>query len=377
MTKAETFSGDTHLLSDYFKLVLLRHNYNRQQGALTDMTLYMPPIVFDRNAHQVPLLVRIADLMWCGAGLSCFQIKPTRTGVGIPTAVYTVTLPLVHLVSGWDTGPGAIGEDMHMLLKCYFATNGKLLVESIASPASQCNISSDKSGLRGWIGSHQARYVQGLRHMWGCLDTGFAVNQWSKLGGRVNPQPLRQRKLSHTELELKLSQYQLHGDAGVKMTWRNFVLFTRMFEAHFLPAHLLIIVLVSTIYTDFKAPMVHCYLLSIVMDITAYLRLIGYLIMVLYFIFFYERYHRVCVEAREAEMKRAGLFEEMSHTFTHRHPHNPLTWLDYFLFPLAGTIFGGLPLLHAAFAHFWTDRLAYKVSLKPIRIVTEVLVEEV
>lgn len=79
------------------------------------------PIVLDRNAHLVPLLVRVADLMWCGAGLSCFQKNPGRSGIAIPIAVYTVTLPLVHLAQGWDTGPGAIGEDMHMMLKCYFA----------------------------------------------------------------------------------------------------------------------------------------------------------------------------------------------------------------------------------------------------------------
>src|SRR4051794_36242588 len=134
------------------------------------MTLYMPPIVFDRNANLVPLLVRVADLMWCGTGLSCFQQNPGRSGVAIPTVVYTVTLPLVHLVQGWDTEPGAIGEDMHMMLKCYFATHGKLAVESIASPASQCNISSTKTGIRSWIANHKARYIQGLRHMWGCLD---------------------------------------------------------------------------------------------------------------------------------------------------------------------------------------------------------------
>lgn len=374
---ADAVTGDTHLLNDYFRLVLLRHNYHRQQGALTDMTLYMPPIVFDRNAHLVPLLVRVADLMWCGAGLSCYQHIPSRTGVGIPTAVYTVTLPLVHLVSGWDTGPGAIGEDMHMMLKCYFATHGKLAVESIPSPASQCNISSSRSGLRGWISSHHARYTQGLRHMWGCLDTGFAVSQWIKLGGKTNPQPPRQRKLSHTELELKLSQYQQHGDAGTKMTVRNFVLFTRVFEAHFLPVHLLLIVLASAIYDSYERPLAHCYSLSIVLQITSVLRAGSFLIMVTYFWFFYERYHRVCVEARELEMKHAGLYDSFSGSFSHRKSRNPVTWLDYLLFPVAGTIFGSVPLVHAAFAHFWTDRLTYQVSQKPVRPVTAVKCEEV
>ena len=88
------------------------HIRNRKLNEGTDMTLYMPPIIFDRNAHMVPMLVRSADLMWCGAGLSCYQKKPSRADIGIPTSVYTLPLPLVSLARGWDTGPDAIGEDM-------------------------------------------------------------------------------------------------------------------------------------------------------------------------------------------------------------------------------------------------------------------------
>ena len=101
--------------------------------------------------------------------------------------------------------------------------------------------------------------------MWGCLDTGFAFNQWSRLGKRSEGQPVRQRKLSHTELELKLSQYQQHGDSGVKLTMRNLVLFVRIFEAHFLPVHLLLVVAASSLYSNLKAPLVHSRLLSFIM----------------------------------------------------------------------------------------------------------------
>ena len=156
--------------------------------------MYMPPIIFDRNAHLVPIMVRVADLMWCGAGLSCFQSKPGRNGVAFPTAVYTIPLPLMLLVEGWDTDAGAIGEDMHMMLKCYFATNGRIAFESVPSPASQGNISSSQLGIRGWVDSHRARYTQGLRHMWGCLDFSYAFESWSKLGS--TPPSLSSHKLS-------------------------------------------------------------------------------------------------------------------------------------------------------------------------------------
>jgi hypothetical protein len=203
--------------------------------------------------------------------------------------------------------------------------------------------------------------------MWGCLDTGFAFSKWSQLGSRSQGKPSRQRKLSHTELELKLSQYQQHGESGVKLSLRNLILFIRIFEAHFLPVHLLLVVAASGMYSNFKAPLVHCRILSLAMDITAILRAASYAIMVAYFAIFYERYHRVCVELRESEMKRAGLYDDMTDNFSHRQRSKPTIWLDYLLFPLAGAIFGSMPLVHAAFAHFWTDRLIYKVSEKPAR----------
>jgi hypothetical protein len=39
--------------------------------------------------------------------------------------------------------------------------------------------------------------------------------------------------------------------------------------------------------------------------------------------------------------------------------------LERVLLPTAGTVFGTVPTLHAVFAHFWTDRLVYRVSKKP------------
>jgi len=340
---------------------------------MTDMTLYAPPIIFDRNAHRVPFLVRVADLMWCGAGLSCFQALPSRDGVIIPTAVYTVTLPLIHSVGLFDPGHEAIGEDFHHLLKCYFGTHGRLAIESIPSPASQCNVMSSLSGVRGWIYSHHARYVQALRHMWGCLDTGYAVQQWRKLGTKRKGTITRTRKMSHTELELRLSQYQQHGDQGVKLTLRNAVLFTRIFEAHFLPIHLFLVIICSGVYSSIPHPQVQCRILTMSFDFTAILRGLSYMIMIGYFAICYERYHRVCVQARAAEMKRAGLFEELKGDFTFRDRLNPVNYLDYVIFPVAGTMYGSVALLHAAFAHFWTDRLNYKVSAKPTRVVASLL----
>jgi len=256
-----------------------------------------------------------------------------------------------------------------MMLKCYFVTNGRLTVESIPSPASQCNVTTGKAGIRGWAGNHRARYTQGLRHMWGCLDTGFAISSWSNLGKKtpmLSPRQRQlQRKLSRTDLDLKLSQLQLHGDKPSKLTWRNFVLFSRIFEAHFLPSHLFVVMIASVVYSNLAAPTVHCRLLTFFLDLTGTIRAISFAVMVFYFLVCYESYHAACVAAREVEMKRAGLYEEMAADFSRRTWWHPITWIDYLIFPIAGTIFGSLPLIQASFAHFWSDRLVYTVSEKP------------
>lgn len=367
-----TGKGDTHLLSQYFELIFQHHLRSRGEIGLSDVTFYMPPIVFDRNAHLVPRLVRMADLMWCGAGLSCFNRNLRRDAVAIPTAVYTISLSLACLAGGWDTGSEAIGEDMHMLLKCYFATGGHLHTISIPSPASQCNVSTGKVGVRGWVANHQARYSQGLRHMWGSLDTGFAVRQWFGLSRRPesdisSPTGSHSTLPSHVLLRLKLGQHSIHGGEVKRYTWRNLVLFTRLFEAHFLPNHLFLLVLASAVYGSLPYPISHWRTLSITLDITSYMRAMGYALMTIYFVVFYERYHQVCVEAREQQMRRVGLYEELESEFSRRQRWTLASTIDYFIFPISGTIFGSVPLMQAIVSHFWTDKLVYLVSAKPVK----------
>ena len=69
-----------------------------------------------------------------------------------------------------------IGEDMHMFIKCLFATRGDLISQTVYSPASQLDVVSAQSkGVRGYWNDHVARYRQAVRHMWGSresIDTG-------------------------------------------------------------------------------------------------------------------------------------------------------------------------------------------------------------
>lgn len=139
-------------------------------------TLYSAPIIFDRNAHNVPAIVRVADILWCAASISGMY---KGSSVAPPTSVYSLPLELIDRVGGWDCDSEAIGEDLHMYLKCFFALNGNLTCRTIMSPVSQSNVHAggEKKGYRGVYMDMNARYKQALRHMWGALDTGFALRK--------------------------------------------------------------------------------------------------------------------------------------------------------------------------------------------------------
>lgn len=170
-----TQTADSHLSSNYFALIT---NIHLEYPELAQTTLYSAPILFDRNAHLVPTVVRVADILWCAAGLSGLYAS---SSIRPPTSVYSLPLKLVDRVGGWDTDPEAIGEDLHMYLKCFFALNGNLTSRTVLAPVSQTSVCSDEKGYRGVIADVRARYAQALRHMWGALDTGYAMRRMVKL----------------------------------------------------------------------------------------------------------------------------------------------------------------------------------------------------
>jgi hypothetical protein len=143
-------------------------------------TMYAAPIIFDRNAHLVSIFVRVADILWCAAGLSGLY---KGSSIRPPTSVYSLPMTLIDLVGGWDTDSESIGEDLHMYLKCFFATNGNLVTRTVMAPVSQSNVSGEGTGLCGLVSGCQARYKQAMRHMWGALDSGYALREFIKLLG--------------------------------------------------------------------------------------------------------------------------------------------------------------------------------------------------
>ncbi len=121
-------------------------------------TLYAVPIIFDRNAHSVPAIVRVADIMWGAASVSGLYRGST---IAPPTSVYSLPLTLVDRVGGWDCDSEAIGEDLHMYLKCFFALNGNLTVRTIMSPVSSTNVTRRR--LRQGAPRHGQRHARPIQ----------------------------------------------------------------------------------------------------------------------------------------------------------------------------------------------------------------------
>lgn len=349
-------AADSHLSTNYFALLSGMH---LAYPDTAETTIYVPPIIFDRNAHLVPTLVRVADLLWCGAGLSGHY---ATSSICPPTSVYSLSLNLVDRAGGWDAGETAIGEDLHMYIKCFFVLNGNLKARTILSPASQSNVHSGGRGIRGFIGDCKARYRQAIRHMWGALDSGFVVKSISGMWWES-------RKMTG-DGRLVVSYFILASSAIIinsyRPNWTNtMVLLHRMYEAHFLPTHLALLIISTSLYMFFIPMKAIPVLLLHALDITAYFRLISILNLAVFFVL-YERYHYICVSARQEEMIRAGLAEQMGDSFSYRSFKR--NFLDYCVFPIAGTLFGSIPAVVALVCHFWTLKLVYSVSKKPSRL---------
>jgi hypothetical protein len=139
----------------------------------------------------------------------------------------------------------------------------------------------------------------------------------------------------------------------------------RLFEAHFLPIHLAVILITSSVYTFFTPAYLVPTAFKLALDLASLCRLIGWCTMLCYF-YLYDRYHRLCVGLRQEEMRTAGLLEYM----TANDGFTPKCFqfaglLEAACFPIGGFIFGAIPAIQAELSHLFTDRLTYVVSLKP------------
>lgn len=165
--------SDTNFAADYFEAVTAK--FAMATPAQRRLQMFVPPIVFDRNAKDVPVGVRVTDIFWAMGGMSTMY---EGSSAKVPTSAYSVSLTLAESVGGWDPDTFAIGEDMHMFLKCAISTRGNLISETIYSPASQMDVMGPvRGGLQGLLGDYKARYKQAVRHLWGSLDIAYTIHR--------------------------------------------------------------------------------------------------------------------------------------------------------------------------------------------------------
>lgn len=372
-------TADSHLSADYFTLLTNMH-LSYPETALT--TVYSAPIIFDRNAHNVHPLVRVADIVWCAAGMS--GLYP-GSSIAPPTSVYSLPLDLVDRVGGWDCDGEAIGEDLHMYIKCFFALNGNLTSRIINSPVSQSNVTGGLS-VKGWRGAYadiNARYKQALRHMWGALDTGFAlrkfVEMWQERKHTSRAyQPLHfalgdNADLFISDSHLSDDDTENTGENGIfsditkdtikEPHWEHvFYMMHRIFEAHFLPVHMAILVIASTVYVKVMEGKEDPHNLAWAFTWAERVRIIGFLQISVY-LFLYESFHRVGVASRERAMVKAGMAESMD--FSRRSLGK--NWKDYLMVPLVAPLYGTIPSAQALVCQLWKQELVYTVSKKATR----------
>ncbi|KAF4122415.1 hypothetical protein GMORB2_7407 [Geosmithia morbida] len=372
--------ADSHLAAAYFAQLTDMHMSYPETASTT---LYAVPIVFDRNAHDVPAVVRVADILWTAGGMSGLYRGST---IAPPTSVYSLSLDLIDRVGGWDCDAEAIGEDLHMYVKCFFALNGNLTCRTILSPVSQSNVTGGgKGGIRGLCMDVMARYKQALRHMWGSLDTGFAIRKGIEMwqDRKQTTRAYRPLHRSHGDnSELYFPGSQVCGDDATSQHPRESGVFSdvkqetveepnleklcyiahRLYEAHIMPVHMPIFVVASTIFLYVTEGKEDTGNLHWLLEICGPLRALGFMAGAGY-IFLYERYHHACVAMREKEMKDAGLYQGMC--FSHRSFRN--NWGDYAMVPIVAPLYGAIPCIQAEVSHFWTAELVYTVSKKVTR----------
>ncbi|OBZ86425.1 hypothetical protein A0J61_05522 [Choanephora cucurbitarum] len=130
-------------------------------------TVCAPPIFFSRNCNQVPAAVRMTDITWASLVMSNLS---NSDGLCIPCSNYSLSFILAERVGYWDVDADAIGEDMHMWLKCFFKTDGHARTAPIYVPINLTNVQCE-----GYIANIHARYVQAKRHFQGVADLGYTL----------------------------------------------------------------------------------------------------------------------------------------------------------------------------------------------------------
>ncbi|KAJ3410902.1 hypothetical protein HDV05_003033 [Chytridiales sp. JEL 0842] len=409
--------ADTCFAADYFTCV--GYHYCVASAAERKVMMFSPSTIFDRNASGVNFMVRITDIMWSiGVMSNLYPASPVK----FPCSAYSVSMDLACAVGFWDASPEAIGEDMHMYLKCFFGTEGKVIIKTIYSPASQCNIEGTGSF---WSGV-SVRYTQAKRHLWGCLDSAYALRRtlFSILTPRLESAVSESASTLKDKADPNGKGWGLKADQQFALS-QLLVLFGRLFEAHIALGHFFVMMLLAGLLipaSENPSPIALAYwkavsgdgaltgstgvhpIVVLTMEVCGWMRFF-FLVPMIFLIRNYEKYHQwvgfdrwaISAASNPTNNTCSSSSQETSALPLAPPPPPMLTtsripeaahvtrvpplglraqlasprgkWsnlLDWLGLPVAGLMFQGIPQCVVQLSQLWTDRLDYAVASKPV-----------
>lgn len=304
-------------------------------------------------------------------------------------------MDLALAVNFWDAGPEAIGEDMHMYLKCFFSTGGKVIVKSIYSPASQCNIEGVGSGVTGYVSGVSARYTQAKRHLWGTLDFGYLIRR--TILSYLAPE-------SQCVVSSAVSKEGSEDEPPLLDPQLMLTMFHRMLEAHIIMGQFVCLLFASSMlvpkYSLFPSfadwywslfsttgsntsPYVY-----LALTVCFWMRMALLPINILTF-YYYEKYQdwvgfgrwdlqnkqsreeaaalsSTCIQIDQELFIKGMRLQPLGKRSQLQFRRKFVNCLDWAAIPVAGILFYVMPQFHAQLTHLFTDRLDYKVAAKPV-----------
>ena len=128
-------------------------------------TFWQAPIRYHGNIWQVNPLMRIINTYATAFELA-YLAAPWW--MAMPMSSYALSLKLLEQSGNWDTD--VIADEWHMLIKAYFATDGKVSLQHIYLP-----FLADSTTGSNILHSIKNRYSQSLRHAWGSKEVGYML----------------------------------------------------------------------------------------------------------------------------------------------------------------------------------------------------------
>jgi hypothetical protein len=120
----------------------------------------------------------MTDITWSAMVMA--NLSNSR-GIAFPCSTYSLSMILAERVGYWDTDADSVGEDMHMMLKCFFKTDGLARCAPIFVPINLTNVQTN-----GYLSNMHARYIQAKRHYNGVADVSYTLRSAAGLQDLVH-----------------------------------------------------------------------------------------------------------------------------------------------------------------------------------------------